>query len=654
MRFSSLGAKLGLAVAAAITIVLGASIAASASFTASTVERQTRTALRDRAQLAHDMAEVYAASLDRAAGELLAVFRASYPGGIVADPSRSASAAGVSLPGLAAGGTLVDLDFEPVDRFTATTGAVATVFARTDEDFVRVTTSVKRADGARAVGTFLGKEHPAHALLLAGHPYAGKAVLFGRDYYTRYEPILEGGRVIGAFFVGIDFTEGLAALRDRLRAVRAGDTGHFFVLDVSSGPSRGTFLVHPAREGERPTDLVDRDGKPLADLLQDGATDVSYRFATRRGEPARDRVGACLPFAPWRWAICAVIDEEELSRDGRRLATGAGLGGAAIVVLLVVLIVLLARSVVLRPLADAAEFARAVAEGDLGRELPVRSRDERGALAGALNAMVERLRDVVGTIRGTADGIADACQALSASTQQTADGASEQAAAAESASASISQIEARVREVASGAAQTGTLASRSASDARTGGTAVQKAVEAVQEIAEKTTVIEEIAHQTNLLALNAAIEAARSGDAGKGFAVVAAEVRKLAERSRAAAAEINALTESTVKAAFSAGESLQAVVPDIEKTSTLVQGIAQATSDLAGGAREVSSSIRQLEGVISANASSAEELASTSSRLSEQAEELRASVAYFRIRAGAVEPLSPSVGTLPAATGRAA
>jgi methyl-accepting chemotaxis protein len=628
-RALSLGTKLVLATGVAFSIVLGGFTAASAAFTARTVERQTHDALTARVALVHDMVAVYDDSLSRAAGDLLAVFRATYPQPIVSDPSRAAAHDGVALPGLVSGDRLVDLDFETVDRFTATTGAVATVFARSGDDFVRVTTSVKRADGRRAVGTFLGKDHPAHGRLLAGSDYAGKAVLFGRDYLTRYAPIAEGGKVVGALFVGVDFTEGMGALRDRIRALRAGSTGYVFVADAGTGAGRGTLLVHPRSEGGRLEALfAGADAGATADLVLGGARELRFRAAGGHGA-AGDGVGACVPFERWRWSVCAVMDAAELDADAERLATLLLAGGAVLAALLVGVVLLVVRRLVLAPLREASLFAEAIASGDLGRELPVRSGDELGVLARTLNDMVRGLRGVVGTIRGSSDVVAQACSELSASTDQTAAAASEQAASAESATAAITEMAQSIRETARSAAETETIARRSSEDAKAGNAAVQRAVEAVQDIAERTAIIEEIAHRTNLLALNAAIEAARSGEHGRGFAVVAVEVRKLAERSRTAAAEIGKLGESTVLAALAAGDALQKVVPDIERTASLVRKIALTTEELALGAGQVSGSIQQLEQGITAAASSSEELASTSARLAQEAEALRASVAFF-------------------------
>jgi len=172
---------------------------------------------------------------------------------------------------------------------------------------------------------------------------------------------------------------------------------------------------------------------------------------------------------------------------------------------------------------------------------------------------------------------------------------------------------------------------KSAADARDGGKAVEATVHAMKEIADKISIIEEIARQTNLLALNAAIEAARAGEHGKGFAVVASEVRKLAERSQKAAAEISELSSSSVEVAEKAGELLNKMVPDIQRTAELVQEISAASREQDTGADQINKAIQQLDQVIQQNASASEEMASTAEELASQAELLQTSISFFRV-----------------------
>ncbi|MDD5642464.1 MAG: methyl-accepting chemotaxis protein, partial [Syntrophales bacterium] len=190
---------------------------------------------------------------------------------------------------------------------------------------------------------------------------------------------------------------------------------------------------------------------------------------------------------------------------------------------------------------------------------------------------------------------------------------------------------ANIKQNSDNAQQTEKIALKAAEDTKEGGNAVTETVTAMKEIASKISIIEEIARQTNLLALNAAIEAARAGEHGKGFAVVASEVRKLAERSQTAAGEINKLSASSVEVAERAGEMLERIVPDIQKTADLVQEINAASNEQRSGANQINMAIQQLDQVIQQNAAASEEMASTSEELLSQAEQLQTTIGFFRI-----------------------
>jgi methyl-accepting chemotaxis protein len=284
-----------------------------------------------------------------------------------------------------------------------------------------------------------------------------------------------------------------------------------------------------------------------------------------------------------------------------------------------------------RGLGRAAGLAGAVAAGDLTQDVEIKGDDEISDVVNALRDMCGKLRGVITQTAGAVQNLSSGSQELSASAEQLSQGATEQASAAEEASASMEEMAANVKQNADNASQTEKIAHQSALDAEASGTAVMRAVKAMETIAEKITIVQEIARQTDLLALNAAVEAARAGEHGRGFAVVASEVRKLAERSQAAAVEIGALSSETVKSAQEAGTMLNALVPGIKRAAELVEEITAACREQDVGASQINQAIQQLDQVTQQNAAASEEVSSTSEELTSQAEKLQETIAYFKI-----------------------
>ncbi len=282
----------------------------------------------------------------------------------------------------------------------------------------------------------------------------------------------------------------------------------------------------------------------------------------------------------------------------------------------------------IRAMNEVTTAAETIANGDLTVSIHERSGQDK--LMQAFSAMIAGLTQTVSEIRSIANEVSAASQSISTASVQVSKGASSQAAAAEEASSSMEEMVSNIRQNADNAQQTDKIANKSAKDAQESGKSVLEAVAAMKEIANKISIIEEIARQTNLLALNAAIEAARAGEHGKGFAVVAAEVRKLAERSQKAAAEINQLSSTTLKVSEKSGEMLDKLVPDIQKTAELVQEISAASREQDTGAEQINKALQQLEQVIQQNASAAEEMASTTEELTGQSEQLVGALAFFK------------------------
>ncbi|CAI9411265.1 hypothetical protein ANOBCDAF_02426 [Pleomorphomonas sp. T1.2MG-36] len=280
-------------------------------------------------------------------------------------------------------------------------------------------------------------------------------------------------------------------------------------------------------------------------------------------------------------------------------------------------------------LRETANVAAEISNGNL--TVTPKPLSDKDTLGRSLLDMVERLRSVVSDALVASDNVSAGSQQLSSASEQIAQGATEQASSAEEASSSMEEMASNIKQNADNAAQTEKIARQSAKDAETSGQAVTQAVAAMQTIAEKIGIVQEIARQTDLLALNAAVEAARAGEHGRGFAVVASEVRKLAERSQAAATEISQMSVDTVASAQQAGDMLNRLVPDIRKTAELVSEISAACREQDIGASQINQAIQQLDKVTQQNAGASEEMSATSEELAAQAEELQASIAFFRV-----------------------
>ncbi|WP_349971967.1 methyl-accepting chemotaxis protein [Pseudomonas caspiana] len=362
-----------------------------------------------------------------------------------------------------------------------------------------------------------------------------------------------------------------------------------------------------AGESKRQFDLVTSDLQKLVELNDAGA-----EAASQRGDALYDSA---------RVSIIGVLIAA--------LVIGLGLA-------------LFISRIISRPLKEAALVAEQLSEGNLNVRIEAGSKDETGMVINAMQNMVGKLSHIIGEVRNAADNLASASEEVSATAQSMSQATSEQAASVEETSASIEQMSASINQNTENAKVTDGMASKAAKEATDGGESVQQTVVAMKKIAQRISIIDDIAYQTNLLALNAAIEAARAGEHGKGFAVVAAEVRKLAERSQVAAQEIGELSSSSVDMAEKAGNLLNEMVPSINKTSDLVQEISAASEEQAAGVAQINTAMTQLNSVTQQNASSSEELAATAEEMSSQAEQLQQAMSFFTLDAAPKSATQPA------------
>jgi methyl-accepting chemotaxis protein len=327
----------------------------------------------------------------------------------------------------------------------------------------------------------------------------------------------------------------------------------------------------------------------------------------------------------------AVTSAFETTARTQKMTTGLMIIVVLLCVASLIFVSLHVSSLVTRSLEAVVNVAESVAAGDLTSEITVDSADEMGKLLNAMQRMSSKLSEIIGQVHTGSSMLASAAVQLSASASEVSQATGQQASSVEETTSSLEEMSASIAQNAENSHIMGEIAVKAAHDAEQSGSAVIETVVAMKSIAERISIIEEIAFQTNLLALNAAIEAARAGDMGRGFAVVASEVRKLAERSQSAAKEIRSLAGTSVQVAERSGVLMQELVATTKRTSDLLQEVAAASGEQASGVNQITRAMAQLDQVTQRNAAAAEELSSTSEEMNSQAATLQEAISFFTV-----------------------
>lgn len=530
----------------------------------------------------------------------------------------------VTLPTLYLGDQVLTETVELVDRVTTLTGAVSAVFQPIPQGMMRVATSVRRADGTRGTGTYIPSDSEVYRTVMSGQRYIGRSFAVDQWFIAAYQPILDAsGTVIAIVSLGIPQSR-VEYLRDAVTARSIGESGFAYLLD-----GQGNMLIHPELEGQ-----VVADHPLFSQIVAAGSGRIESLDVRDGATNGLERIDYFAYLETMDWIAGVGVYRAEVFAELRTITVVLAIAIAAVIVVAIVLGLALGRAIA-NPVTYVTQAMSTVAEGDLrGAAISVTTRDEVRQLADSMNRMRDQLRATIIDIKDGVDNISNGAHQLSATSQTVSDGASSQAASVQQVSASMEQIDSAISQNTDNATQTDTITRAAAERATEGREAVRRTVDAMRQIAERIAIVEEIARNTNMLALNAAIESARAGEYGKGFAVVAAEVRRLAERSQAAASEISEISSNSVAIAESADEVLSAMVPEIQNSAELVREIAAASREQRGGIEQVNSAVGGLDDVVQQNAATAQQMASMAEELSAQAQTLLDTVERFRLEAG--------------------
>ena len=510
-------------------------------------------------------------------------------------------------------GQIIHNNFNFVDKIGELTDATATIFQKIDDGYLRISTNVKKLDNSRAVGTFIPNNSEVIKTIEKGETYRGRAFVVNDWYLTAYEPIRINGKIKGILYVGVK-EKNLGSIKSVFKSKVYLDTGYPFLVDEN-----GIFIIHPIKEGE------DQTGAEFFNQLKGTngkKAKTSYEWEDREKyqySEFNDKIKAY---------VCASLYIDEA------MATSQNMRIAFIVALLVGITVFgITNTFISKTITVALKrgisFAQKVASGDLTTTIDINRGDEMGELASAFNTMIIKLREIVHSIDKAAARIVIASTEISSGSEQLSQGASEQASSTEEVSSSMEQMVANIQQSVDNAKLAEGISRQTAKSMEKMSESGDTSLQSINTIADKISIINEIAFQTNILALNAAVEAARAGEHGKGFAVVATEVRKLAEHSKTAADEIVKLTGDSVKITAESSLIIEKLIPEIIKMAEFVQEIAGASNEQILGAEMVNQAIQGLNTITQQNAGASEQLSSNASEMLNLANHLRKAISYF-------------------------